>query len=95
MTSRTLLIFALLLSAAPLFSQRPVPAKAQTGSILITGATAHLGNGEVIANSAVSFENGKLTMVADATTIRLDRTKFSKVIDAIPMYCPQFAPMVS
>ncbi|MFM8488618.1 MAG: amidohydrolase, partial [Bacteroidota bacterium] len=57
-------------------------AKAQTGSILITGATAHLGTGEVIANSAISFENGKLTMVADATTVRLDRTKFSNVIDA-------------
>lgn len=82
MTSRTFIILALLLSAAPVFSQRPVPAKAQTGNILITGATAHLGNGEVIANSAISFENGKLSMVADAATVRLDRTKFSKVIDA-------------
>lgn len=46
------------------------------------GATAHLGDGSVIANSAIAFENGKLTMVADATLIRIDRTKFSAVYDA-------------
>jgi imidazolonepropionase-like amidohydrolase len=46
------------------------------------GATAHLGNGSVIANSAIGFEGGKLTLVADATTIRLDRSKFTTVYDA-------------
>jgi imidazolonepropionase-like amidohydrolase len=62
--------------------QNPVPAPAQSGSILIMGATAHLGNGTVIANSAIAFEDGKLTLVADATTIRIDRTKYKTVYDA-------------
>jgi hypothetical protein len=34
-------------------------------------ATAHLGNGQVIQNSAIGFKDGKLTLVADATKIRL------------------------
>ncbi len=63
-------------------AQNPTPAPAQSGSILILGATAHLGNGSVIANSAIGFERGKLTLVADATVIRIDRTKYSTVYDA-------------
>jgi hypothetical protein len=46
------------------------------------GAIAHLGNGNLIPNSAIAFENGKITMVADATTIRYDRTKYAKIYDA-------------
>jgi imidazolonepropionase-like amidohydrolase len=49
---------------------------------LILGAVAHLGNGQSIPNSAIAFENGKITLVADATTVRLDRNKFSKIFDA-------------
>jgi len=41
-----------------------------------------LGNGSVIPNSAIGFENGKLTLVADATVIRIDRTKYGKIFDA-------------
>lgn len=66
-----------------LAAQSPTPAPPyQKGAILILGATAHLGNGEVIANSAVGFEGGKLTLVADATAIRIDRTKYAKIFDA-------------
>ncbi len=75
------LLFALLF-ANLLFAQNPVPAPAQSGAILIFGATAHLGNGSVIANSAIGFEGGKLTLVADATTIRIDRSKYATVYDA-------------
>jgi len=57
------------------------PAPPQSENILITGATAHLGNGTVIKNSAIAFEKGKLTIVADATTIRIDPTNY-KTIDA-------------
>ena len=57
-------------------------ARAQASAILILGATAHLGNGQIIANSAVAFENGKLSLVADATTIRFDRSKYGKIYDA-------------
>ena len=63
-------------------AQRPAPAPKQSQRILIMNAVAHLGNGKVIQNSAIGFENGKLTMVADATVIRLDKSKYDKVIDA-------------
>ena len=42
-------------------AQPASPAPVQTGPILITGAKAHLGNGEVIENSIIAFDNGKLT----------------------------------
>lgn len=61
---------------------QPAPAPPQQGKIAILGATAHLGNGKVIANSLITFENGKLLTVEDATGIRLDRNSFAKVIDA-------------
>lgn len=63
-------------------AQLPVPAPPQKAPILILGATAHIGNGTVIKNSAIAFENGKLSLVADATSIRIDRTKFGKIFDA-------------
>lgn len=81
-TIRAISCSLLLLLSFSLRAQNPVPAPAQTGSVLIMGATAHLGNGSVIANSAIGFEGGKLTLVADATTIRLDRSKFTTVYDA-------------
>ncbi len=43
----------------------PVPAPAQTQPILITNATAHLGNGQVIEKSYIAFENGKITFVGN------------------------------
>ena len=36
----------------------------------------------MIQNSFISFENGKLTNVADATTIRIDKSQFGQVIEA-------------
>lgn len=72
----------LFLSPLPILAQVPTPAPAQKQAILIMGATAHLGNGQVIANSAIGFESGKLTLVADATTIRIDRSKYGKIYDA-------------
>ncbi|MBC7775135.1 MAG: amidohydrolase family protein [Phycisphaerae bacterium] len=77
-----LICLFLLPLARSLNAQNPTPAPAQTGAILIMGATAHLGNGSIIANSAIGFEGGKLTLVADATTIRIDRTKYATVYDA-------------
>ena len=45
------------------------PGLPQEGAISITGATAHIGNGEVIENCTLVFENGRLTAVgADATS---------------------------
>ncbi len=81
MSSRILLFLALL-PCIQVLAQRPVPAPAQKSATLILGATAHLGNGQTIANSAIAFENGKLNLVADATLIRFDRSKYGKIYDA-------------
>jgi imidazolonepropionase-like amidohydrolase len=80
--TRTLLCLSALILVAALPAQPPTPAPPQRGAVLILGATAHLGNGQVLPNSAIAFENGKLTLVADAATIRLDRSKFAKIFDA-------------
>ena len=58
------------------------PAPDQKGSILILNAKAHLGNGKVIENSAVAFKDGKITLVEDATVIRLDMSQFDEVVKA-------------
>jgi imidazolonepropionase-like amidohydrolase len=58
------------------------PAPPQQGAIAIIGATAHIGDGRVIQNSIITFDKGKLTNVADATTVRIDRGQFKQVIDA-------------
>ncbi len=47
--------------------------------ILFIGATAHLGNGDVIKNSAISIKNGKFDLVADATMIRIDPNAFDTI----------------
>jgi len=44
----------------------PTPAAAQSQAILLKGATAHLGNGDVIENAYIAFADGKLTVVGSA-----------------------------
>src|SRR5690606_25664166 len=48
------------------------PASKQTKTIAIMGATAHIGNGEVIENSLIIFKDGKLQNVVDATIVKMD-----------------------
>jgi imidazolonepropionase-like amidohydrolase len=62
------------------YAQPPIPAKPQTKPIALMGGMAHLGNGQVIQNSIVAFDKGKLTIVADATNVRVDLSKH-EVID--------------
>lgn len=49
-----------------LMAQRIAPAGAQSVAIIITGATIHTGNGQVIENGAIVFSNGKITYVGTA-----------------------------
>ena len=78
-----LILFAFILSSGDaLMAQNPAPASEQKGSVLIMNGIAHLGNGKVIENSAIAFDKGKLTLVADATMIRIDKRKYDTVIDA-------------
>ncbi|WP_150451914.1 amidohydrolase family protein [Arenibacter lacus] len=72
------IIIALVLCAIPIYAQQ-TPASEQKTGFSIEGAVAHLGNGEVIENSLIMFENGKLTFVGDANT-KIART--GTVIDA-------------
>lgn len=44
------------------------PANKQSEAITIVGATAHIGNGTLLSNATLVFENGKLTAVGDETT---------------------------
>ncbi|MEQ6124086.1 amidohydrolase family protein [Pseudotenacibaculum sp. MALMAid0570] len=44
------------------------PAPKQTQAYSIEGATAHLGNGEVIENSLIMFNDGKITFVGSANS---------------------------
>lgn len=75
------LFFAIILLAMKTHAQNPTPAVPQRESILLMNVTAHIGNGNVIDNAVVGFENGKITLVADAKTIRLKKDSYAKVID--------------
>ncbi|MBL7935289.1 MAG: amidohydrolase family protein [Bacteroidia bacterium] len=50
-------------------------------TILLMNATAHIGNGQVIENSLVSIKDGKIDLVADAKTVRIDISKFDTTIN--------------
>jgi imidazolonepropionase-like amidohydrolase len=58
------LVFACL--AFALKAQVPAPAPAQAQPVYVTGATAHVGNGEAIENAVIAFANGKITFVGTA-----------------------------
>lgn len=51
------------------FAQQ-TPAPKQSKSILILGAKAHLGNGEVIENSSISIINGKIAAISNAKEMK-------------------------
>lgn len=44
--------------------------------VLLLNGTAHLGNGQVISNAAIAVHDQKITMIADATRIRIDMSAF-------------------
>ena len=50
-------------------AQNPAPAKPQTKPVVLTGATIHIGNGEVIQNGAIAFDKGIITQVGPAASL--------------------------
>ncbi|UPT66805.1 MAG: hypothetical protein M0D57_20620 [Sphingobacteriales bacterium JAD_PAG50586_3] len=50
-------------------------------SVLFLNGIAHIGNGTVIQNSAIAIKDGKISFVADATTIRIDNSAFDTIIN--------------
>ncbi|WP_234734259.1 amidohydrolase family protein [Tellurirhabdus bombi] len=57
--------FALLTGAR---AQNPAAAKPQTRTIALTGATIHVGNGQVIQNGTIVFDKGVITAIGEAST---------------------------
>jgi imidazolonepropionase-like amidohydrolase len=74
------ILLSFMLAGLSAFAQMQVPGKKQDALIVLMNGRAHIGNGQVIENSAIGFENGKIIFVGDATTMRLDLSK-AKVID--------------
>ncbi|MGB7784755.1 MAG: amidohydrolase family protein [Salinimicrobium sp.] len=60
------IILPVLLFIAGNVLAQQTPAPQQNQPVTIVGATAHIGNGEVIENSLIVFQNGKITTVTDA-----------------------------
>ncbi|TAE69304.1 MAG: amidohydrolase [Bacteroidetes bacterium] len=58
----------LFLSTVATAQETVYPAPAQKGSIAINNATIHVGNGAVITNGSIVFENGKITQVNTSAT---------------------------
>ncbi|QCR21289.1 amidohydrolase family protein [Pontibacter sp. SGAir0037] len=58
---RYLSAFVALLLSVPVFAQVPAPAPKQGKPVLLKGATLHVGNGTVVENAVVGFDNGKIT----------------------------------
>ncbi|WP_026135869.1 amidohydrolase family protein [Nafulsella turpanensis] len=67
-----LIALMLLLAVSPARAQNPAPAPAQEKPIALMNGIAHLGNGEVIPNAVITFRDGKIETVADATRVRLN-----------------------
>ncbi len=61
-SSAFLLIFSFTLTA------QQTPASAQSEAISITGVTAHIGNGTVLQNATLVFEDGKITAIGTNAT---------------------------
>lgn len=74
-------LFIVLLSLVYNLSFAQTPAPSQTKSILLMNGVAHLGNGQMIENSAIGFKDGKLILVADATVIKIQQNTYDTTIN--------------
>ena len=74
---KLIIILGLVFLGHGLQAQVPAPGEKQADPILLMNGTAHLGNGEVIENAAIGFENGIITIVASSN---VSQGKY-KVID--------------
>ncbi len=61
------------------YAQVPAPGAPQEKPIVLLGATAHLGNGEVIEKAAVAFADGKLTEVVAEDAFTGDLSQYEAV----------------
>ena len=80
--SKKIYILLLVLSISIATKAQLTPALKQSKSVLILNATAHLGNGTIIENSAIGFVDGKINLVADARVIRLASGAYDITLEA-------------
>jgi len=72
---------AALFSAVTLIAwAQPTPGTDQSRSILILGATAHLGTGDVLEDCAVGFRNGEIDYVG--RSFQVNRQRYDDILDA-------------
>lgn len=61
-----ILIYILISTAGFIWAQRPQPAPKQTQAVAIVGATIHTGIGTALENTAIVFNQGKITQIGGA-----------------------------
>ena len=66
-------LLVLMLCVSKVIAQQ-TPASKQSKDIAIVGATAHIGNGNVIDKSLIIIKEGKLHTVADLAVAKIDLT---------------------
>jgi len=67
---KNVIVILLCFATLNIFAQAPgvpVPAKEQTKRYIISGATIHIGNGELIKNGYIEFDKGKIIEVGKAS----------------------------
>ena len=67
------------LASVPSWAQ-PTPAPDQSRSVLVLGATAHLGTGDVLEDCAVGFRDGVIDYVG--RSFQVNRQKYDDIVDA-------------
>jgi imidazolonepropionase-like amidohydrolase len=61
-------------------SQVPNPQEQKYDRILLQNGSAHIGNGEYVANSSIGIEKGKILFVRNALTYTMDPTEWDTII---------------
>lgn len=61
-------------------SDVPAPAPKQSQSVYLTHATIHIGDGNVLQNATIAFNDGKIILVEENPSFKTDET-MGKVID--------------
>ncbi|MGB1480396.1 MAG: amidohydrolase family protein [Flavobacteriales bacterium] len=79
-TAKQLFLSAALAAATAGAWSQPTPAPEQARSVLILGATAHLGTGDVLEDCAVGFRDGKIDYVG--RSFQVNRQKYDDLVDA-------------
>ena len=72
-------IYIFLLCSFPALAQNPAPAS-EVKKVLLFGGRAHLGNGDVIEQSAIGLDRGKISFIMDSRGFKPDPSSFDTII---------------